>query len=162
MQEIKHSSKKNTITLFFTKHLRSLHTEPEIFACVFPFFYIPHSFLSKCMLRMQKRRKSKLIWIFYDGRKFRRQCVNVIETWCHIYFLTCKNFGQKFGQPVLTVYFLIDQTYGFFSSKWPDISKIKLQYYAFKSISGTILSSWQIKVCQCLWQKSLSVFRERR
>ncbi len=30
---------------------------------------------------------------FYDGRKFRRRCVNVIDTtWGHIYFLTCENF----------------------------------------------------------------------
>ncbi len=57
-----------------------------IFACVFPF--------SKCMLQMQKGRKSNLIPIFLAGRKFRRQCANVIDTtWGHIYFLTCKNVG---------------------------------------------------------------------
>jgi len=34
---------------------------------------------------------------FYDGRKFRRQCVNVIDTmWGRIYFLTCENFGREF------------------------------------------------------------------
>ncbi len=33
---------------------------------------------------------------FHDGRKFRRQCVNVIDiTWGRFYFLTCKNFGQN-------------------------------------------------------------------
>ncbi len=33
---------------------------------------------------------------FYDGRKFRRQCVNVIDiTWGRIYFSTCENFGRK-------------------------------------------------------------------
>ncbi len=32
----------------------------------------------------------------YDGRKFRRQCVNVIDTWGCIYFLTCEKFGRKF------------------------------------------------------------------
>ncbi len=33
---------------------------------------------------------------FYDWRKFRRQCVNVIDTtWGRIYFSTCENFGQK-------------------------------------------------------------------
>ncbi len=33
---------------------------------------------------------------FYDGRKFRRQCGNVIDTmWARIYFLKCENFGQK-------------------------------------------------------------------
>ncbi len=32
---------------------------------------------------------------FYDGRKFRRQCVNMIDTtWGCIYFLTCKHFGR--------------------------------------------------------------------
>ncbi len=46
-------------------------------------------------LRMRKRRKSNLVWFFfYDGRKFRRQCVNVIDTtWGRIYFSTCENFG---------------------------------------------------------------------
>ncbi len=35
--------------------------------------------------------------IFYDGRKFRRQCVKVIDTLGgRIYFLTCENFGRKF------------------------------------------------------------------
>ncbi len=34
---------------------------------------------------------------FYDGRKFWRQCVNVIDvTWGRIYFSTCENFGRKF------------------------------------------------------------------
>ncbi len=33
---------------------------------------------------------------FYDGRKFQRQCVNVIDTtWGHIYFLTYENFRWK-------------------------------------------------------------------
>ncbi len=33
---------------------------------------------------------------FYDGRKFRRQCANVIDiTWGRIYFSTCENFGWK-------------------------------------------------------------------
>ncbi len=33
---------------------------------------------------------------FYDGRKFRRQCANVIDiTWGRIYFSTCENFGRK-------------------------------------------------------------------
>ncbi len=74
---------------------RSLYTESEIVACVFPFFHIP--FLSKCMLRMRKRRKSNLIRFFYDRQTFRRQCVNVIVTmWGRIYFLTCEYFGRKF------------------------------------------------------------------
>ncbi len=78
-------------------HLRSLHTRSEIFVCVFHIFRIRYPFLSKCLLRMRKRRKSNLILFFYDGRKFRRQCVNVIDTtWGRIYFSTCENFGRKF------------------------------------------------------------------
>ncbi len=47
----------------------------------FIFFRIRHAFLSKCLLRMRKHRKSNLIqFFFYDGLKFRRQCVNVIDT----------------------------------------------------------------------------------
>ncbi len=81
----------------WTIPLRPLHTEFEIFACVFPFFRILHPFLSKCMQRMRKRRKSNPIRIFFDGRNFRRQCANVIDTtWGRIYFLTCGNFGWKF------------------------------------------------------------------
>ncbi len=41
----------------------------------------------------KNRTRSKF---FYDGRKFRRQCVNVIDiTWGRIYFSTCENFGRK-------------------------------------------------------------------
>ncbi len=37
---------------------------------------------------------------FCDGRKFRRQCVNVIVTmWGRIYFSTCEYFGRKFQTP---------------------------------------------------------------
>ncbi len=61
------------------------------------FFRIPHPFLSKCMQRMRKCRKSNLIRIFFDDWKFRRQCANVIDTtWGRIYFLTCEHFGRKF------------------------------------------------------------------
>ncbi len=60
------------------------------------FFRICHPFLSKCMLRMLKRRNSNLIRIFYDGRKFRRQCVNVIDTtWGHIYFFNVRKFRTQ-------------------------------------------------------------------
>ncbi len=46
---------------------------------------------------MRKRKKSNLIRNFFDGRKFRRQCANVIDTtWGRIYFLTCENFRRKF------------------------------------------------------------------
>ncbi len=43
------------------------------------------------MQRMRKRRKSNLIRFFFYGRKFRRQCANVINTtWGRIYFLRVK------------------------------------------------------------------------
>ncbi len=42
----------------------------------------------------KKCRKSNLNRFFYDRRKFRRQCVNVIDTaWGRVYFLMCENFG---------------------------------------------------------------------
>ncbi len=57
------------------------------------FIHILHPFLLKWMLQMRKRRKSNLIRIFCNRRKFRRQCVNVIvTTWSRIYFSTCEKF----------------------------------------------------------------------
>ncbi len=67
----------------------------------FLFFRFLHPFLSKCMQRMRKRRKSNLILIFFDGRKFRRQCANVIDTtWGRIYLLTCENFRLSVQRPL--------------------------------------------------------------
>ncbi len=64
------------------------------------FFVFLHPFLSKCMQRMRKRRKSNLIQKKIDGRKFRRQCANVIDTtWGRIYFLMCENFGLSVQRP---------------------------------------------------------------
>ncbi len=89
----KHLSQKYYLVLH--EHLRPLHTKSEICTCGFPFFSILHPFLLKWMLQMQNRRKSNLIRMFCDGRKFRRQCVNVIfTTWGRIYFSTCENFGH--------------------------------------------------------------------
>ncbi len=65
------------LAAIFSLVLRPLHTESEIFTCVFQFFHIAHPFLSKCMQRMRKRRKSNLIWIFFDGRKFGGS----VQTW---------------------------------------------------------------------------------
>ncbi len=57
------------------------------------FFHICHPFPSKCMLQMRKRRKSNLIWIFfYDRRKFRRQCINVIDNVRSYLFFTVRKF----------------------------------------------------------------------
>ncbi len=53
--------------------IHSLQKRPqnkEFFTCVFPFFRILHPFLSKCMLRMRKRRRLNLIRFFSDRRKF--------------------------------------------------------------------------------------------
>ncbi len=39
---------------------------------------------------------------FYDRRKFRRQCVNLIDTtWGRIYFLKCENVGLRVQWPNL-------------------------------------------------------------
>ncbi len=39
---------------------------------------------------------------FFDRRKFRRQCANVIDTtWGRIYFLTCENFRLSVQRPLL-------------------------------------------------------------
>ncbi len=47
--------------------------------------------------RCEKCRKSNPSEFFYDGQKFRQQCVNVIDTtWGHIYFSTCESFGRTF------------------------------------------------------------------
>ncbi len=57
------------------------------------------------MLAMMRKNWNKLnlIRIFYDGWKFRRQCVNVIDiTWGRIYFSMCKNFGLSVQWPLMT------------------------------------------------------------
>ncbi len=53
--------------------------------------------LSKCLPRMRKTQKNRTRYnFFYDGRKFQRQCANVIDiTWGRIYFSTCENFRRK-------------------------------------------------------------------
>ncbi len=93
------SSEYFHVLFYDIKYISKGHcnTESEIFACVFPFFHIPHPFLSKCMLRMRKRRKSNLIriyfwrtkvseavckcdwhnvrsYLFFNVRKFQTQC----------------------------------------------------------------------------------------
>ncbi len=52
---------------------------------------------------------------FYDGQKFWRQCVNVIDiTWGRIYFSTYENFGWKFRtQCAMTLN--VDSTYIYLS-----------------------------------------------
>ncbi len=47
---------------------------------LYAFFRIRHPFLSKCLLRMRKQKIEPDPNYFSDGRKFWRQCVNVIDT----------------------------------------------------------------------------------
>lgn len=51
--------------------------------------------LSKCFFKWEKPKKNQTRFkFFHNGRKFRRLCVNAIDsTWGRIYFLTCKNYG---------------------------------------------------------------------
>ncbi len=65
------------------------------------FFRIPHPFLSKCMLRMRKRMKIEPGPIFFfDGRKFRRQCANVIDNVRSYLFFNVQKFQTKISDSV--------------------------------------------------------------
>ncbi len=67
-------------------------TESEIFACIFQ--YSP-SFPIKMHATDAKTQKIKPDPIFFDGRKFWRECANVIDTtWGRIYFFTCGNLDS--------------------------------------------------------------------
>ncbi len=62
--------------------LRSLHTDSEIFACV---FLDSSSFPIKMLAMDMKMQKIEpdpffLLRTNFDGQKFRKQCVNVIDT----------------------------------------------------------------------------------
>ncbi len=64
---------------------------------------------SKCLLRMRKSRKfidwSNILFYFFDGQKFWRQCVNVIDTaWGWIYFSMCENVGLSVQWPLVHVW----------------------------------------------------------
>ncbi len=64
------------------------------FSRAFFCFRIPHPFLSKCMLRMRKRRKSNLIWIFLWRTKVSEAVCKC--DWHNVrsnLFLMCENFG---------------------------------------------------------------------
>ncbi len=58
--------------------------------------------LSKYLLRMRKMEKNRTrSKFFYDGWKFRRQCVNVIDiTWGRIYFFNVQIFRTIFSDSV--------------------------------------------------------------
>ncbi len=61
--------------------LRSLHTESEIFTYVLLFFSYSSSFPIKMNATDAKPQKIEPDSIFFfDGRKFRRQCANVIDS----------------------------------------------------------------------------------
>ncbi len=82
----------------FLNVLRSLHTESEIFICVFFFFFVfvILSYQNACdgCENAENRTWSEF---FYDGRMFQRQCINMIDTmWGRIYFLACEHFWRKF------------------------------------------------------------------
>ncbi len=70
------------------------------YAEIFHVFFRMSSFPIKMLAtdaKTQKIEPDPIFFYFYDERKFRRQCVNVIDTmWGHIYFLTCTNFGWEF------------------------------------------------------------------
>ncbi len=60
--------------------------------------------LSKCLPLMQKTPKIEPDPnFFYDGRKFQRQCVNLINiTWGRNYFSTCEQFGLSVQWPLFS------------------------------------------------------------
>ncbi len=64
----------------FPTDLRPLHTESEIFACVFRIQKDSPSFPIKMHATDAKTQKIEPDPNFFDGRKFRRQCANVIDT----------------------------------------------------------------------------------
>ncbi len=86
LTKYKREEHRNGLTL---KVLAHRVCKDAIFASIFLFSRIRRPFLSKCMLWNAKTQKIELDqnW-FYDRRKLRRQCVNVIDTmWGRIYFL---------------------------------------------------------------------------
>ncbi len=89
--------------------LSPLHTESEIFACVFPFFCILHPFLSKCMQRMRKRRKSNLIRIFV--RKFRTKSSDSVcrplEVFFFFFFLSHHRTHWYVNYPYIYIFYFI-------------------------------------------------------
>ncbi len=84
---------------------------------------------------MRKRRKSNLIRIFFYGRKFRRQCVNVIDTtWCRIYFSTCENFGLSVQRSLVTQKRFVNEYFSASSS----LTKLTLFWCDTKSASWAL------------------------
>ncbi len=71
----------------------TVHTESEICICVCRIFHICHPFLSKCLLRMQKCRKSNLVWFILWQMKVSKAVCKRDTTWGRIYFSTCEYFG---------------------------------------------------------------------
>jgi len=63
----------------FVLSSRSLHTESEIFACVFAVFSCSPSIPIKMHAKMHGCENSWM-QIFFDGQKFRRQRANAIDT----------------------------------------------------------------------------------
>ncbi len=110
--------------------------------------------LSKCLLQMRKTENWTQSKYFYDGRKFRRQCVNVIDTmWGRIYFLMCEtdeNFGLGVQRPSVfnDLYFLQwnIKKKDFFIECWSTVL-VPIDFYCtdkkWKSIGTEIYFLWQ-------------------
>ncbi len=78
--------------------VRPLLTDFYIFYALFSFFLYLSYFPIKMLATDTKTQKIEPYPHFFcDGRKFRRQRVNVLDiTWGHVYFLTCKYFRWEF------------------------------------------------------------------
>ncbi len=113
-----------------------MHTESKIFACIFHFFiFFILSYQNACY---ECENAENRTWseFFYDGRKFRRQCVNVIDTtWGRIYFFT--------SQCAMTLTHVRHET-------WCHL------------VICFIDTPWRVSmVCTLLWSIASSIFKER-
>ncbi len=78
-----------------------MHTESESFRFFFVFVILTYENACYGCENAENRTWSEF---FYDGQKFRRQCVNVIDTtWGRIYFSTCENFGLGVQWPLVQI-----------------------------------------------------------
>ncbi len=112
--------------------LRPLHTESEFFTCVFPY---SSSFPIKMHAPDAKTQKIEPDPNFFYGRKFRRQCVNVIDTtWCRIYFSTCENFGLSVQRSLVTQKRFVNEYFSASSS----LTKLTLFWCDTKSASWAL------------------------
>ncbi len=87
----------NNLYTVKSSFFRSLHTESELFVCILIYFvFVILSYQNACY-ECENAKNRTWSQKMYDGRKFRTQCVIVIDTtWGRSYFLTCEKFGRKF------------------------------------------------------------------